>query len=84
MWGLPDAVVESTAYHHEPAQSARSGATPLTAVHIGQAIADAIDGPPAYDLEHLARCAPADEVETWTAAAHEAMVRFDGAGEDAA
>ena len=54
VWGLPDSVVEATAYHHEPVASAVAEPTPLTAVHIAQAIANAVDSPPALSAERSA------------------------------
>jgi HD-like signal output (HDOD) protein len=38
LWGLPNPVVECVAYHHAPQACAGSGFTPLSAVHIANAI----------------------------------------------
>jgi HD-like signal output (HDOD) protein/ActR/RegA family two-component response regulator len=84
VWGLPDVVVEATAYHHDPAGAQVDALTPLTAVHIAQALADAGDGPPAFDEGYLARCGPAADVASWKTAARQAMARLDMTDEDAA
>jgi HD-like signal output (HDOD) protein/CheY-like chemotaxis protein len=34
LWGLPHAVVEAVAWHHEPAQAQPTGFSPLLAVHV--------------------------------------------------
>jgi putative nucleotidyltransferase with HDIG domain len=34
LWGLPDSIVEATAYHHCPMQSANNAFCPLTALHV--------------------------------------------------
>jgi len=41
IWGLPVLMVEAVARHHEPAQSADRVFTPLTAVHVANALAHA-------------------------------------------
>jgi HD-like signal output (HDOD) protein/ActR/RegA family two-component response regulator len=33
LWGLPDAIVEAVAWHHEPSQAHQAGFSPLIAVH---------------------------------------------------
>ena len=38
LWGLPNPVVECVAYHHTPQACVESGFTPLSAVHIANAI----------------------------------------------
>jgi putative nucleotidyltransferase with HDIG domain len=39
LWGLPTALVEAVAYHHEPDQCCATGFTPLTAVHVANSLA---------------------------------------------
>ena len=34
LWGLPDAIVEAVAWHHEPSQARPKAFTPLIAVHV--------------------------------------------------
>lgn len=39
LWGLPDAIVQAVAFHHEPSLASESrGVTPLTAVHIADVL----------------------------------------------
>lgn len=39
LWGLPDQIVESVAFHHSPNRCLARGFMPLTAVHAGNALA---------------------------------------------
>lgn len=39
LWGLPDPILEAIAYHHRPAQAKIKAFSPLTAVHVANAIA---------------------------------------------
>ncbi|MBI1748991.1 MAG: HDOD domain-containing protein [Acidobacteria bacterium] len=38
LWGLPGPIIEAIAFHHSPGASPEQSPTPLTAVHIGNAI----------------------------------------------
>jgi putative nucleotidyltransferase with HDIG domain len=38
LWGLPDPIVEAIAFHHAPLKSSPRGFTPLTAVHVANAL----------------------------------------------
>jgi hypothetical protein len=38
LWGFPDPIVEAVAYHHEPSESSSESITPLTTVHIANAL----------------------------------------------
>lgn len=38
IWGLPTDIVESVAFHHEPARSEKAGFTPVAAVHVANAL----------------------------------------------
>lgn len=51
LWGLPNQVVESVAYHHEPAACVDAGFTPLTAVHAATAIVAASNDDSLTDLD---------------------------------
>lgn len=61
LWGVPMAIVEAVAFHHDPSHHQAFGFTPLTAVHVANAIDLACDvhgapgpWPPAgLDHEHL-------------------------------
>jgi putative nucleotidyltransferase with HDIG domain len=43
LWGLPQAVIAATAWHHRPSQSTQHGFTVLTAVHAANVIAHRIE-----------------------------------------
>jgi len=73
VWGLPDEVVEATAYHHRPSLSEVTGFTPLVAVHLAQAIANAEEEPPQYDDGYLHTAMSTAERTAWETAALEAM-----------
>jgi HD-like signal output (HDOD) protein len=38
LWGLPNSVVEAVAFHHRPNEAKHAEFTPLTAVHIADAL----------------------------------------------
>lgn len=38
LWGLPDPIVESVVYHHQPSKSGMNTFSPLTAVHVASAM----------------------------------------------
>lgn len=38
LWGVPDAIVEAVALHHRPGDSSENSFTPLTAVHVADAL----------------------------------------------
>lgn len=41
IWGLPDTLIDATAWHHQPSRSTHTGLCPLTFVHVAAAWADA-------------------------------------------
>ncbi len=43
LWGFPSPVVEAVAYHHHPRDSLDAEATPLTAVHLAEALSHGTD-----------------------------------------
>jgi HD-like signal output (HDOD) protein len=71
LWGLPDSVVEAVAFHHRPADCVGTTFTPLTAVHVADALEHARRGvpgtgaPPAPDAEYLARLGKAERLPVW-------------------
>jgi HD-like signal output (HDOD) protein/CheY-like chemotaxis protein len=68
LWGFPDPVVEAILYHHCPARSAPTTLTPLTLVHIAQALAhdrEASAAAAEIDLEYLARIQVLDRLPEW-------------------
>ncbi|MFH1417728.1 MAG: response regulator [Planctomycetota bacterium] len=71
LWGLPDPIVEATAFHHCPGKSLGQSFSSLTAVHVGNAFAherEGTDKTEGLDLEYLTQLGIADRVPTWQAA----------------
>jgi HD-like signal output (HDOD) protein len=69
LWGLPDAVVEAVAYHHNPSAAAERVFAPLTAVHVADAFADELiavgeHGNP-FDMRYLDAIRLAHRVAHW-------------------
>jgi putative nucleotidyltransferase with HDIG domain len=58
LWGLPDPIVEAIAFHHHPRKAAPSGFTPLSAVHL----ANALEHHEAIDTEYLGALGMSDRV----------------------
>ncbi len=53
LWGLPAAVVEAVAFHHEPRRGTARGFSALTAVHVADALVHRLDPGAAGDEELL-------------------------------
>ena len=66
LWGLPDAIVEAVAWHHNPGGCPSGAFTPLTAVHAADAILHASEGAEP-DAEYLARLGLSDRWGEWLA-----------------
>jgi len=72
LWGLPDQIVEAIAFHHSPRRCMASGFMPLTAVHAGNALAQAEDGSTheelmaLIDLGYLDELQLTDRLSLWT------------------
>jgi putative nucleotidyltransferase with HDIG domain len=66
LWGLPDALVEAVAWHHNPGGCPGVAFTPLTAVHAADAIVRAAEGAHP-DAEYLARLGLSDRWGVWAA-----------------
>jgi HD-like signal output (HDOD) protein len=70
LWGLPQELIEAVAFHHDPSNSADERFSPLTAVHVANALA-ASHGEseftelPEVDLEYLAAIAVSDRFDDW-------------------
>ena len=72
LWGLPQDLIEAVAFHHDPFAHKIDKFSPLTAVHVANALAHAAD---ADDLEHaplrkldvgyITRLGCAGKVATW-------------------
>ncbi len=74
LWGLPDALVEAVAWHHNPGGCPGTNFTPLTAVHAADAIVRAAEGAHP-DAEYLARLGLSDRWATWTALREQSKVK---------
>ena len=71
LWGLPVTIVEAVAFHHEPQQSASKAFSPLTAVHIANALVRQVqsrNGAPAdlpIDTGYLAKLGIENRMDAW-------------------
>jgi len=75
LWGLPDSIVEATAFHHEPALLPHTDLSLLEIVHVATSLADEFDtseelavpeAPLAIlDLAHLKTVGAYDQLESW-------------------
>ena len=46
LWGLPPSLIEAVAFHHDPLRALGIGFTPLTAVHVADALVHAAETTP--------------------------------------
>jgi HD-like signal output (HDOD) protein len=71
LWGLPVPVVEAIALHHRPHQAVQKAFSPLTALHVGNALASAqktavVDVPSSgLDMEYLTELKLEKHREEW-------------------
>jgi len=71
LWGLPEQIVESVAYHHSPSRCPHPGSAMLTALHVADSLASAMPGSdaafhdPEPDMEYLASMNLADRLPEW-------------------
>jgi putative nucleotidyltransferase with HDIG domain len=85
LWGLPDAIVEATAFHHDPIRSLSSSFTALTAVYVANTLVNERAGAVAsgtvepLDLEYLEGVGSANRVAAWRAAFQDTIVLAGGA-----
>lgn len=74
IWGLPHSIVEAVAYHHRPAECVGAGFSPLTVVHVADALVwansdnDAGVPPPKVDRAYLAGLGMEDRYTAWETA----------------
>lgn len=79
LWGLPVPVVEAITFHHCPSRSARKTFSPLTAVHVANALVQeqcvVCEGvlPPPLDLEYLHLLNLSERLNDWREAIHETV-----------
>lgn len=64
IWGLPDAVVEAVAFHHNPADFPHRGCTSLTAVHVADSYFHTKDGS-SVDVNYIAGIAMTERLPVW-------------------
>lgn len=66
LWGLPTPVVEAIGLHHHPSLSLNEEFTPLTAVHVANALTHAeATTTPVVDVDYLKHIHCADDIEIW-------------------
>jgi putative nucleotidyltransferase with HDIG domain len=74
LWGLPETIVEATAWHHRPSACPSSRFSPLGVVHVADAIehevhpADLVGAAPALDDTHMERFRAVWQYAAWKAA----------------
>ena len=70
-WGMPMALLEATAWHHQPGRSASQEFTALTAVHIANALEHELHGskdsgsPSTLDLFHIEALGLTHRIDAW-------------------
>lgn len=83
LWGLPDAVLEAVAFHHNPSALGLTAMSAVTAVHAANAFEhELVIINPGYaghhlDMDHIARLKLEARVETWRMACREAVESGD-------
>jgi HD-like signal output (HDOD) protein len=66
LWGLPAPIVEAVAFHHAPGKSSHQAFSPLTAVHVANALEHEMEGDPwILDREYLRRIGVGGRVDAW-------------------
>ena len=70
LWGLPDPIVRAIAYHLRPARSSDTTFSPLTVVHVANAVmeedlAGLLGVPTRIDTDYLQRIGCANRLDTW-------------------
>ena len=79
LWGLPDPIVETVAFHHRPGELPSAGFTSVAAVHAANAIehahsrANESDSQP--DLDYLESCQLTERFGAWQEACRKAVAQ---------
>lgn len=87
LWGLPGPIVEAIAFHHRPNELEGEAFTPLTAVHIANAAANAeyMNGADSAssepDMDYLSKLNLTERLPEWRAACQEAIQEKENADE---
>lgn len=84
LWGLPDPIVEAVLLHHGPAGYPSVDFTPLTAVHIANAIEHELtnpdpEAPCLFDFEYLRALGIDGKVDGWLEMCRELIARDEAA-----
>jgi putative nucleotidyltransferase with HDIG domain len=74
LWGLPDALVEAVAHHHDPARASTTELSAATVIHVADALAHELvpvpgERTPAMHEGHLTRVGVAARLPAWRALA---------------
>ena len=64
IWGLPDAIVEAVAFHHNPSEFQHQGCTSLTAVHVANCYCHDKSAS-TIDQEYIRLSGQAEKLQTW-------------------
>jgi len=76
IWGLPDVTVLTVACHHRPLQIPPEGFSPLTAIHVANALLETRAGRPTKpDSEYLSFLGLTDHLRSWEILADHAWER---------
>lgn len=66
LWGLPAMIVEAVAFHHTPEKSTHQKFSPLTAVHVANALEHEMDGDDAnLNEDYLANIGVINRLDAW-------------------
>ena len=75
IWGLPQPLVETVFYHHEPSKSKDHSFSPLTAVHVANCLLNHADNKtqktPDLDMEYIKRLDLENKIESWQSLLHD-------------
>lgn len=83
LWGLPSSIVEAVAFHHAPAANGLRAFSPLTAVHVANALEHALaqpedaEQPLELDAEYLATLGLEHRLDTWRTEAMRLTMRLE-------
>jgi HD-like signal output (HDOD) protein/ActR/RegA family two-component response regulator len=64
LWGLPASIVEAVAFHHEPEKSTLKKFSPLTAIHVADALCDT-SGELHLNQTYLQEVKKEDRIDEW-------------------
>jgi putative nucleotidyltransferase with HDIG domain len=78
LWGLPDEIVDAIAFHHAPRESGQQEFSPLTAVHIADALLDEHDRPTRQRLDtgYLSALGLDGSIDSWRGEADRIIAEY--------